>query len=125
MQATATEKSPIILGVSIGLASCGGAVLTINLDVAQDVAGGTAPVETKAEQTPRALNIANRTDSPVFSTMRFESTNPQNIATLLPMTAIIQHIATSGFRRSMNLTSSRPTPYPPRHFPGQGERNPY
>ena len=107
--------------------SCGGggAVLTISPDAAQDVTGGTAPVEIAAEQTPRAPNIANRTDSPVFSTMRFESTNPQNIATLLPMPAVIQHIATFGFRRLMNLTSSRPTPYPPQYFPGQGERNPY
>ena len=71
-------RTIIFFFASIALASCGGgAVLTINPEAAQGITGGTAPVETAAEQTSRALNIANRTDSLLFSTIHFESTDPR------------------------------------------------
>ena len=68
---------PIILCVSFALVSCGGgAVLTINPEVAQGITGGTAPVETATEQTSRVRNIANRTDSLLFSSLHFQTTFP-------------------------------------------------
>ena len=69
---------PAALFMCFGLASCGGgAKLTINPGAAQDITGGSAPVETAARQTERARNLAFRSDSILFSAVHFQTTIPR------------------------------------------------
>ena len=68
---------PAALLACFGLASCGGgAELTINPGAAQDITGGSAPVESAASQTARARNLASRSDSLMYSAVYFQTTVP-------------------------------------------------